>query len=246
MNVSKRSAFAAIFLRVAGSISRHLWLLLSMALLLLAAQSKAIAQNKFYGGVLTGVSTLNADQGSRFQASGSSALSLYDPANGFLLGAVFGREVSENLSLQANYIWNRNRLTLASSIFTNGTLTAYQELRNSSQHTATVDVLVYFRSRDSRFRPYLSVGTGLVHFSSSEEIVTHSTGNPALPPTSFSSNLIALHVPVGMDAKLRKSWMFRYSFSETLTKNPVSDRLSPPGQHKLMNFQHSFGILRRF
>ena len=246
MHFAKRFAFAAIFLRFARSISRHLWLLLSIALLLPGAQSKAIAQNQFYGGVLTGVSTLSADQGSKFQASGTFALSLYNPANGLLLGAVFGREVSEHVSLQGNYIWNRNRLTLASTVFTNGTLTAYQELRKSSQHSALVDVLVYFRSKDSRLRPYLSVGTGLVHFSSSEQIVTHSTGNPALPPTSFSSNLIALHVPVGMDVKLRKNWMFRYSFSETLTKNPVSDHLSPPGQHKMMNFQHSFVILRRF
>ncbi len=95
-------------------------------------------------------------------------------------------------------------------------------------------------------RPYLSVGTGLVHFSSFQQRVDLVAGSPSLPAQRFSSNLIALHVPVGMDVKLRGGWIFRYSFSETLTKNPISDHLVPPGPHSLKNFQNLFGIIRRF
>ncbi len=107
-------------------------------------------------------------------------------------------------------------------------------------------MLVYFRQRQSRLRPYLSVGTGVVHFSSFQQRVDLVAGSPSLPSQRFSSNLIALHVPVGMDVKLRGGWMFRYSFSETLTKNPISDHLSPPGPHSLKNFQNLFGIIKRF
>ncbi len=186
---------------------------------------------RFYGGALTGVSTLSGDARSLLQPPSSSASSLYDPKNGVPFSAVFGRDVSEYFSLQGDYIWNRNRLTLASNSITNGTLTAYQELRSSSQQSVLVDALLYFRTRRSRFRPYLSVGTGWVHFSSAEEQITQSAGMPVLPSRTFSSNLIALHVPVGIDVGLGKGWKLRYTFSETLTKNPISGRLSPPGGH---------------
>ena len=208
--------------------------------------SGAAAQTRFYGGVLAGVATLSGDARSQLQPPDSSASSLYDPKNGLAFSAFVGRDLSEYVSLQGDYIWNRNQLTLSSSAFSNGTLTGYQELRSSSQHSAIADVLIYFRSRESRFRPYLSVGTGLVHFSSSEERIAQIIGMPAIPPRTFSSNLIALHVPVGIDVRVGKGWMFRYAFSETLSKNPIGDRLSPPGLHRLMNFQSLFGIVRRF
>jgi hypothetical protein len=95
-------------------------------------------------------------------------------------------------------------------------------------------------------RPYLSVGTGLVHLSSSEERLNQLLGAASLPPQKFSANVIALHVPVGIDVNLSSGWAFRYSFSETLSKNPISDRLSPAGLHSLKNFQNLFGLVRRF
>ena len=192
------------------------------------------------------MSTLSADARSQLQPPGSSASSLYDPKNGAAFAGVVGRDLSEYVSLQGGYIWNRNRLTLSSSLVTNGTLTAYQELRSSSQQSAMADVLVYFRPRGSRLRPYLSVGTGWVHFASSQEEITQSVGMPVLPPKTFSSNFIALHVPVGIDVRLGNGWSFRYAFSETLSKNPIGGQLTPPGLHRLMNFQNLFGIVRRF
>jgi Outer membrane protein beta-barrel domain len=211
----------------------------------LGCQSAVPALAQFYAGVLGGVSTLSGDARSLL-SPGSTAFSSCNPKNGGAFEALVGRHFSDYFTMQAAYIWNRNRLTLTSATFTNGTQEGYQESRLSSQQSVTADVLVYFRKRDSRLRPYLSVGTGFVHFVSSEERIEQVLGTPDLPPQRFSSNMIALHVPVGMDVNLAKGWVFRYTFSETLSKNPVSDRLSPPGQHSLKNFRSQFGIIRRF
>jgi hypothetical protein len=137
-------------------------------------------------------------------------------------------------------------LTLTSASFNNGTQQGYQETRRSSQQSLIGDLLVYFRNRDSRLRPYLSVGTGLVHFSSSPERIEQALGSPVLPPQRFSANMIALHVPVGIDVRMGKGWAFRYTFSETLSKNPISARLSPSGLHTFKNFQNLFGFVKRF
>jgi Outer membrane protein beta-barrel domain len=203
-----------------------------------------MAQAQSYAGVLGGVSTLSGDARSLL-SPGSTTFSSYDPKNGAAVEVLLGRHFSDYFTLQANYIWNRNGLTLTSAAF-HATQQAYQETRSSSQQSAMADILVYFRKRDSRLRPYLSVGTGLVHFGSSQQQIDQALGNPVLPPSHFSSNLLALHVPVGIDVNLGKGWALRYTFSETLTKNPISDRLSPPGQHSLKNFQNLFGFIRRF
>lgn len=203
------------------------------------------AQAQFYAGVLGGVSTLSSDARSSLSAS-STAFSSYDPRNGGTVEAVAGRHFSDYLTLQAEYIWNSNALTLTSATVNNGTRAAYQQTRRSSEQSVLGDVLVYFRNRQSRLRPYLSVGTGFVHFSTDQERLEQIFGSPALPPQHFSANMIALHVPVGMDVKLGKGWAFRYTFSETLSKNPISDRLTPPGEDSLKNFQNLFGFERRF
>src|SRR6266571_3521028 len=228
----------------ASAKTRHLRLLV-VFLLLLGFMPNGFAQSRLYGGLQVGVSTLSGDAASTLSTSAAD-FSSYNPQNGIALSAIFGRDLSEYVSLQADYIYNRNRLTLASGAFSNGTLNSYQEVRGSSQQSVIGDVLVYFRQRQSRLRPYLSVGTGVVHFSSFQQRVDLVAGSPSLLPQRFSSNLVALHVPVGMDVKLGGGWMFRYSFSETLTKNPISDHLSPPGPHSLKNFQNLFGIIRRF
>ena len=222
---------------------------LSMRLIVLvlfvASHSALRAQAQVYAGVLGGVSTLSGDARSLL-SPGSTNFSVYDPKNGLALEILLGKHFSDYFALQADYIWNRNALTLTSAAFSNGAQVGYQETRSSSQESAIADALVYFRKRGSRVRPYLSVGTGLVHLSSSEERLNQVLGAASLPPQKFSANVIALHVPVGIDVNLRNGWAFRYSFSETLSKNPISDRLSPPGLHSLKNFQNLFGFVRRF
>jgi len=215
------------------------------AVVLFGCGCAEVAHAQFYAGVLGGVSTLSGDARALL-SPGSTAFSSYDPKNGAAVEVLVGRHLSDYFTIQADYIWNRNGLNLTSAASNSGIQRGYQEARRSSQQSALADVLVYFRKRDSRLRPYLSVGTGLVHFASSEEQIQQALGNPNLPPQHFSSNLIALHVPVGMDVNIGKSWAFRYTFSETLSKNTISDHLSPPGQHSFKNFQNLFGLIRRF
>jgi len=224
---------------------KRLGMLQVVVVLFLGLRAVPLAQAQLYAGVLGGVATLSGDARSLL-SPGSTAFSSYDPKNGGAVEVLLGKHLSDYFAVQGNYIWNDNRLTLTSAVFNNGTQQGYQETRHSSQQSAIGDLLVYFRNRDSRLRPYLSVGTGLVHFASSQERIAQVLGAPALPPQHFSANTIALHVPVGIDVNVGKGWAFRYTFSETLSNNPISDRLSPPGQHRLMNFQNLFGFTRRF
>jgi len=205
----------------------------------------ASAQAQLYFGVLGGISSLSGDARSTL-GSGSSTFSSYDPNNGSALELLVGKHLSDYFSVQGNYIWNANQLTVSAGSFQNAGQTAYEESRSSSQQSLIAAVLVYFRHRDSRLRPYLSVGTGVVHLSSSVEHVDQLFGTPALPPREFSSNMIGLHVPVGIDVKLGRGWAFRYTFSETISKNPIDDRVSPSGQHAFKNFLNLFGFVKRF
>jgi hypothetical protein len=213
--------------------------------LLLGWNSTILAHAQHYAGVLGGFSSLSGDSRSVLN-SGSTAFSSYDPENGGAVEALVGVQLSDYFAVQANYIWNSNELTLTSAQFVNGAQQGYRETRGSSQQSIIGDLLVYFRKRDSRLRPYLSVGIGLVHLSSSQQRVDQIIGSPMLPPTSFSSNMVALHVPVGMDVKLGRGWAFRYTFSETISKNPIDDHLTPQGQHSFKNFQNLFGFIKRF
>jgi hypothetical protein len=157
-----------------------------------------------------------------------------------------GKHFSDYFAAQASYVWNENELGLTAASSDNGVQQGYQETRSSSQHTVIGNMLVYFRARDSRLRPYLSVGTGVVHFASTLESLQQVLSAPVLPANHFAANAIVLNVPVGMDVNLGKGWAFRYTFSETLSKNPISERLSPPGPHSLKNFQNLVGFVRRF
>ena len=92
-----------------------------------------------------------------------------------------------------------------------------------------LDLLVYFQPLDSRVRPYLSVGSGAVQFSSMQERLTTIGGMPVLPPETLFVRP-ALRSAVGMDVRLARHTALRYSFSETLRHNDISAHLSPPGQ----------------
>ena len=196
-----------------------------------------------YAGILGGLATLSADARSQLTAQGLNA-SLYKPENGSALNVFAGLHVAQYLSLQANYVWNRNDLTLSST--SSASSLFYEEQRKSSQHALIFDLLIYFRRRDSRLRPYLSAGTGIAHLSSTEQRIVAVSGTPTLPPLRFSSTRPVLRVAVGMDIAITHHLAARYSFSETLRHNDISAHLSPPGQRGLANFQNLFGIGFRF
>ena len=204
-----------------------------------------VAQPSYYIGALGGVSTLSADGRSLF-VSGGASTSLYKPENGPLLNLFAGVHLSDYLSVQANYVWNRNDVALVSLVAPDhGTALAYQQNRGSRQHAVFGEVLIFFRNRDSRVRPFLSAGIGAVSLRSEEKLVTNVSGNPVLPPAVFSAAKPAFRTAVGIDLSLGPRLQFRYSFAEAIHGNEFSRYLSPPGQRNLAHFQNLFGFVVR-
>jgi Outer membrane protein beta-barrel domain len=218
---------------------------LQIALAFFLAGCRTAARAQLYAGVLGGVASISGDARSML-SSGSSAFSSYDPKNGGAIEVLAGKHLSNYFTVQANYIWNANNMTVSGGTFIGGTQQAYQEYRSSYQLSVLGNVLVYFRNRDSRLRPYLSVGTGLLHFSSTQQRVDQALGGPVLPPHNFDSKMIALNVPVGIDVALGRGWALRYTFSENISGNPIDDHLSPSGQHSFKTFLNLFGFSKRF
>jgi len=113
-------------------------------------------------------------------------------------------------------------------------------------HTVAGEWMLYFRPRSSIVRPYLSVGPGVAHLSSGEGRTIFTRGVAEQAARRFSSTDLCLRVAVGIDIKVHGGVSFRYSFAETLQKNPISVQLSPPGKRGLANFQNLFGVAWRF
>ncbi len=209
------------------------------------AASQAWCADDYYIGGIAALATLSADGGSVISTS-ASQVSAYKPANGPALKLCVGRYLKNYVAIQSNYIWNSNGLTLSSNSISPAGTSFYSETRTSSEDSVTGDVLVFFRDRESLLRPYLSVGTGFVHLESSQQQIEVLSGPAVLPPREFSANVAALRVAVGMDVKLPHGISIRYSFSETISPNPLADRLSPPAQGVLKNFQNLWGLLKSF
>ena len=211
----------------------------------LIGSTVAYAAGDYYAGGIAGLATLSGDARSMV-APDESQVSLYKPENGPAVNLFLGRYIGNYVSVQANYIWNANDLTLNATAIAPATAKFYQETRASSQTSVIGDVLVFFRNRRSPLRPYLSAGTGVVHLASSRHTVDAVSGSPVLPPDKFRANVAGLRVAVGIDAKLRHGFSLRYSFSETISSNPISGQLSPPGERLLKNFQNLWGFLKTF
>ena len=86
------------------------------SLVLLAGPAVCTAQGptRWYGGGLIGTSTLSADAQAITSPVGF-AVSLYAPENGLAANLFVGNHLNDYLTLQANYIWIRNGLTLVST-----------------------------------------------------------------------------------------------------------------------------------
>ena len=194
-----------------------------------------------YFGGMGGIATLSGDANAVITPT-SASTSSYDPSNGGAASAFIGVHVFNYISLQADYVWNRNHVVLVSSINEPGASSFYRLPESVTQNGFLGNVLIYFRKRGSRIRPYLSEGVGavLIHNQlSSGGIVS---GSPALPPASSDHASVALRTSVGLDVRLCSSWYFRYSFGETITRNTFGDQLSPPEHRIAKNFQSLFGI----
>ena len=221
-------------------------ILLSTLLVWIAAASAAMAQNddrRVFAGVMIGVSTLSAD-GRAVTSPPTASVSVYKPENGFTLNTFVGLHLAQYFSVQGNYMWNRNDLTLISSFVTPQGGGFYEQRRDSGQHTMVADGLVYFRRLDSRVRPYLGTGLAIVRFTAT--VIDSAVSGLEPPPGEIRSTRVALRSHVGIDIAVSRHVAVRYSFSETLGSNPISPHLSPPGQRGLANFQNLFGALARF
>ena len=221
---------------------RTLWTIL----LLWAAAAPALAQEpgRLYAGGLFGIAALSAD-GRSVVMPPVAEVSLYRPENGVAVNAFAGLHLHRFFSVQASYVGNGNDLTLVSSIAAPAGGGFSEQQRPSSQHAFVADALLYFRSLESGVRPYLSTGLAVLRFSSTEPSRTVRQDLPA-PEDDISATRLGLRVAVGIDLAMTNGWSFRYSFSETISSNPISDRLMPPGERVLMNFQNLWGVVRRF
>ena len=112
----------------------------------------------------------------------------------------------------------------------------------SSQHAIVGDLLVYFREQRSVVRPYLSVGVGVVRLETKADGPARSRNAVPLPETVRAARA-TLRVAVGLDLRLGRGWSMLYSFSESVSGNPIGTQLSPPGQSNLANFQNLFGVV---
>jgi len=112
---------------------------------------------------------------------------------------LFGRHLSDYLSVQATYGWNRNSLTLTSSQSSADRGAFYEQTRSATQHAAVGELLLYFRRQGRSVRPYLSVGGGAIHVTSSEKTIRGMIEEGIAAPGGFSSTKPALRVAVGID-----------------------------------------------
>ena len=199
---------------------------------------------RLFAGGLLGVSTLSAD-GRSMTTGSDAALSLYKPENGLALNVFAGLHVAQYFSVQADWMWNRNDITLVSSFATPQGGGFYEQHRQSRQHAVVFDGLIYFRRLDSAVRPYLGTGLSVLRFSS-VDVVSASVQGLAPPAGQIVSTRIGLRSHVGIDLRLSRRVSFRYSFSETISGNPISPVLTPPAPRRLANFQNLFGFVGRF
>ncbi len=218
------------------------WMIVALVCLLPAALS---AQRTTYFGALGGLATLSGD-GSAVITTGSASTSLFSPTNGGAAEAFFGMHLFPYVSLQADYVWNRNDVLLVSTLGASGANSFFRLPETITQNAFLANVLVYFRPRGSRIRPYLSEGVGgvLIHSRLSSGGVNQ--GNLPLPPNSSDHASPALRTLVGIDLRLRPLWFFRYSFGETLSRNTLGDQVSPAEHRIPKNFQNLFGVFYQF
>ena len=213
-------------------------------LALAPAAGFAQTDGQWFAGGIAGVAALSAD-GRHVLMMNDLAISQYKPETG-LAGNVFvGKHLNDWVTVQANYMWNTNDLTLVSARTGSGNGAFYEQRRDSTQHALVGDLLVYFRASASAIRPYLSVGGGLLRLASAVRGATIAMGAGA-PEADLTEHRPVLRVAVGLDVVTGPKWRVRYSFSESLSRNPISQQLMPPAQRRLANFQNLVGIVRTF
>src|SRR5215472_18620384 len=87
--------------------------------------AQRLTKETIYFGATGGIATLSGDANAVITPT-SASTSLYDPSNGGAASAFIGAHIFNYVSLQADYVWNRNDVVLASSINTPGASSFYR------------------------------------------------------------------------------------------------------------------------
>ena len=223
---------------------RALWICAS---LLLSTPVPGSGQDgvETFAGVLAGVSALSADTSTSASSPDEFQLSTYAPTNGGAFNLFVGAHLADYVTLQANYLWNRNQLRFQTGVVAGGASSFDSVTTASSQQGVVGDFLLFFRDRRSPVRPYLSAGAGVFRFAS-DTIRDDAPSVSLLPSGTFTTVTPVLRVAVGIDIAVGPTWSVRYSFSEGISPNPIGERLTPAGQRVLMNFQNLVGVMATF
>ncbi len=222
-----------------------LWRLIPFLILIpLRCLAQDTHPSKFFAGGGPGLALLSGGGASAVSAARGS-LSSYSASAGLLVHAFGGVHLNEYFSIQGAWNWNRNALQFSAAA-TSGA--AFQQSRTSSQNNSGADLVVYFKPRNSRIRPFITGGLNLMRISSDADPITVSVGAaPTLPRPRFTASQAGLRVAAGADFMLLpRGWGVRYAFHEITQRNPIGRQLSPQAGGPLMNFQHLFGVVRYF
>jgi hypothetical protein len=203
----------------------------------IAASFLAFPEERFFAGALGGIATLSAD--ARFDVPERSAASGYKPENGSCFSPVAGYHATDFVTFQVSYIWNRNNVRYHAV----SDVSFHDQPARTSHQAGIADAMLYFRRRDQWARPYLAAGTGLAWLSSE---ASPAQGSLTPAPGNFSEFSPILNVAVGIDLRLRRGWAFRFTFSETIQRNAMSKRLTPPAARNLAEFRNLFGFVKHF
>ena len=103
----------------------------------------------YFTGAIAGVATLSGDP-SFIVTTAGFAVSGYKPENRAAVNVFIGAHLREYVTVQANYIWNRNDLTLASGVASDTGTRFYEQPRASSQHAVVGDLLVHVHGHPQR------------------------------------------------------------------------------------------------
>jgi hypothetical protein len=212
-----------------------------LVLLALAAAMILYGQNSF-AGMTAGISTLSAD--ARVEGSPPMRTSAYKPENGPTILLFGGRHFGNYFSAQVSYGWNRNHVLLSGSDVTSAS--SFDLPVRVTLHTVVAEAIAYFRPRESRLRPYLSAGPGIVRTRTGPRGGARVRGAPVLPSDRLDSLSPAWRVAVGIDFRVHQRLNLRYSFGETIQRNTLSRALDPRGERNLANFENWWGLARKF
>lgn len=211
-------------------------------LLVMVASAAGVSAGEFFVGAMGGVTTLSGD--ARTVGAPPAQFSAYKPENGPGAQVFAGRQFHDYFSAQVSYSWNRNSVALSGGDV--GAAASYELPVRARMHTVVAEGMVYFRRPSSRVRPYLSAGPGVSMLRATATGPLLVRGSVAVPEQRIEASKIALRVAVGIDVRVAGSFWLRYSFSETLQRNALSQALRPPGVRNLANFQNWWGASWRF